>query len=104
MSMTLIDFLLARIAEDEAAAPDGSLWLGGEMPWLLEEGDPPNFPITVDPRRVLAECEAKRKIAAVCAEMEARSENIVGSYAHEILCLLALPYRDHPDFRDFWLP
>jgi hypothetical protein len=121
MSMTLTDFLLARIAEDEAAAPDGSLWLGGEMPWLLGEGDPPNFPITVDPRRVLAECEAKRRIVDLhqdygCTAAGTEGHETCGdrewcytcgegsSHPCDTLTALALPYADHPDFRDFWLP
>ena len=55
-TLTLTDFLLARIAEDEA-----------EMPYLFSEGE--RFGVNgvaVDLRtRVLAECEAKRQIVGM---------------------------------------
>lgn len=98
---TLTDFLLARIAEDEAlahisakratvhsegveAGEDGGRWAD----WL-------NIPTA----RVLAECEAKRRqIAHLIRFME-------GDYApwnEEQLQIMAAVYADHHDYRDEW--
>lgn len=58
-----------------------------------------------DPARVLAECEAKRRIALaaeanVCdTAPAARSRRDLG---HAILCALAAVYSDHPDHRPEW--
>ncbi len=101
--MDLIEFLLARISEDEK---DARLALDG-----------PDFnEATVearqkfarpgvggyDPARVLAECEAKRRIVE-----SYNSPDSVGSYGDglwEALAHLALPYADHPDYREEWRP
>lgn len=98
----LAEFLLARIAEDEA-------W------WHARHEVDPQVP-----RRMLAECEAKRRIVAWCGERErihvpvfasdadaARaSEFVPGGLSHPadsvVLRLLALPYADHPDYRPEW--
>jgi hypothetical protein len=79
--MTLVDFLLARIAEDEALA----------APAL--EMDPAHWCTAgthIEPERWLAECEAKRRILE----------------EHEHACpttqALALPYADHPDYDQAW--
>lgn len=54
-------------------------------------------------RRVLADCEADRRIvtaasgwASADADTQAAMENIKR--------LLALPYADHPDYREEWRP
>lgn len=106
MNDDLAVFLLARIAEDEAKART--------LP-------PPN--LRWAPARVLAECETKRLIikehgsdrwdCAVCAEEESFSEDSDGngewyrSAKHApcpTLRFLALPYSDHPDYREEWRP
>ncbi len=118
--MTLTEFLLARIAEDEAAARSATA--PSEMhPW----GDrslPPTplerWPDEVrgylggtlgehcahwDPARVLAECDAKRLIV----EMDdPRGEWDTGfeRALHSVLALLVLPYADHPDYDESWRP
>jgi hypothetical protein len=179
---SLADFLLARIAEDEAAAravtwhpqaraniralesadhqraritheprqvfaEDGRVidWdayaaaLGPVEP-ITEEGyadllnsgcgeyygdDEYNHATRWSPARVLAECEAKRRIVQQCLDLVAsfgdwdaaaaagaggrnlwpgdvsRRER---SHAHAILDAMALPYADHPDFREEWRP
>ncbi len=144
--MTLVDFLLARIAEDEADAkfavePDsghgewqwdeaaGCVWngtgqaaasnldgAGGTDGRLFDAG--PHI-ARHDPARVLAECEAKRRIVHRISHgdspptvsllevdlnswptpwFEPESENL----AHDVLRLLAHSYRDHPDFDPAW--
>ncbi|MEV5261761.1 DUF6221 family protein [Streptomyces anulatus] len=64
-----------------------------------------------DPARVLREVEAKRRILdsylpdAVSADEQINEEWHTGSaLADDLLCLLALPYSDHPDYRDDWRP
>lgn len=85
--MTLTEFLLARIAEDEAAPLEWQR-VGGEAGSLAA-------------RRLLAECEAKRRqIAHLIRFME-------GDYApwnEEQLQIMATVYADHPDYRDEWKP
>ena len=48
-----------------------------------------------DPARVLAECEAKRRLIALGEK---------DSYWDDVLRILALPYADHPDYREEWRP
>lgn len=61
-------------------------------------------PFTVDhPARALAECEAKRRIIYWLSDPYSAVE---GAWVLEakILPELALPYADHPDYRDEWRP
>jgi hypothetical protein len=104
MTLTLTEFLLARIAEDEADAEDakrqGISYLGDPLQdWMVEVYAP----------RMLAECEAKRRIVE-------RFEDLIGDrppvspldedgwvlVAWETLYDLASMYADHPDYRDEW--
>ena len=87
--MTLTEFLLARIAEDEAVSPTGR---------------------RPSPRDI-AECEAKRRIVELAAKAEAWGEGTAGAtagyakvVASDTLRLLTLPYADHPDYREEWRP
>lgn len=87
--MTLTEFLLARIAEDEADARGDTL--GAVIPqdcW--------------GPDRVLAECEAKRRIVDACQNVE--QVHAAEFLADRMLAFLALPYADHPDYREEWRP
>jgi hypothetical protein len=77
-TLTLTDFLLARIADDEAAARDamdraGAIWHrelgrsiqdqnGGHVVDYVDDDDAAAHIARHDPARVLAECEAKRRI------------------------------------------
>ena len=165
----LTEFLLARIAEDEAVArgaidPDrpGTHWRW-EVPddtgdldaprWLRTAevfpttsgvGSLPGFPLGFeflaepsrgmahiarhDPARVLAECEAKRRIAGLhfvgdaedwdpehwacrlcqwdedCDSPKHEHQHGSGRFPCETLRALALPYADHPDYRGEWRP
>ena len=92
-AMTITEFLLARIAADEASAkavlaiyePDewGSPLAGGN-----------HFPAEVtlwdrfDPARVLAECAAKRVL--------------LGNANYIAINALAAVYADHPDYKQKW--
>lgn len=118
---TLTDFLLARIAEDEANASVG----GPSSREWDHETDEGEYVATTgatvarvnlagwgahiarhDPARVLAECEAKRRIVESCQRLEEQSLDgawwIVEQDA--ILLALALPYADHADYREEWKP
>lgn len=72
-----------------------------------------------DPERVLAECEAKRAIVGLWQRLDAeiRSKAVPGAIDNEVdglrmarfgvllaMKTLALPYADHPDYREEWRP
>jgi hypothetical protein len=105
---TLTEFLLARIAEDEGTAiyaqtrydlePEdwGGWWFGHQQHYSR-----------YDPARVIAECEAKRRIVErhansgasgcyICAEAEREQVECVEQR------ILAAVYADHPDYREEW--
>jgi len=109
--MTLTEFLLARIAEDEASAPYA-------ISSLTEAG---SALVRYSPARVLAECEAKRQIVeehpivrhvflGMTAEEGCERCNWNRDYGWDeggpclTLRLIALPYAYHPDYRDEWKP
>jgi hypothetical protein len=92
--VTLTEFLLTRIAEDEAVARaaeqtwdsdrDGGWWVGCDP-------DTQAHIARHDPARVLTECEAKRAIV-----------ELISSPGPQALRLLALPYADHADYQPEW--
>lgn len=131
--MTLTEFLLARIAEDEAIAREAT-----PEPWVDGEGyvhtDQVGDQVTDfgstdeaqgrrdsahiarhDPARVLAECEAKRRIVEAALEVlgdlelgedpladaDDLADGQVWAFA-EALRLLASVYADHPDYDEAW--
>lgn len=151
--LSLPDFLLARIQEDEAVAraaidPDrpGAHWQWvrtfddvpvddpasdptdeftyglrtvEEFPTTSGVGDLPAFVTTGlfpseslghrhiarhDPARVLAECEAKRQIVEMAWVHLGDDDYAWGmeEAKRQILAVLALPYADHPDYREEW--
>jgi len=138
--MTLAEFLETRIAENEAAASQigGQHWWAAGHPadsWIVasdegpvvyNEGAPTEAEAAHmarwDPARVLAECEAKRRIVewhpAVSGtgrdgEPVIGCANCIGSEDGQsftiagpclTLRLLALPYADHPDYQPEWKP
>ena len=126
----LTDFLLARIAEDEAAAR-GAADHWGDLIAAYAYGATEAFGERHDPARVLAECEAKQRIVerakATWADVFANNPLMdhpgqrVGEYsASEYRDLygeeeppwwlasdlrdLAAVYADHPDFQEEWRP
>lgn len=106
--MTLAEFLLARIAEDEAVArrcnTGPPIVLALQVGMDHHEGVESGW-VEVDAGRVLADCAAKRAIvqrAAGCA-----CGDVHGGYTDEAdwtLRVLSYPYRDHPDYRPEWRP
>lgn len=152
--MSITEFLLARIAEDEEIAayarcdedrwsavqkrdtlmidtgPESMGWTfgGGSGVWNCDdpedgcwlyqacanaEGD---HIARFDPTRIVAECEAKRRIVEhhacvpdsdgpdaynLCAVCSSNGPEARG-WPCDTLRLLALPYADHPDFDEEW--
>lgn len=97
----LTAFLLARIAEDETVAREGAacddddhagIW-SGDIGW-------DDLPVmTIHSARVLAECDAKRRIVNL-DEMDGGADD---GHVHALRCLATI-YADHPDYREEWRP
>ena len=89
---TLADFLLARIAESE------EYWRA-RRPREIDRQ-------SID--QVLTDCEAKRRIVDECRNLlivdKVYPGEAGGEAASVILGHLALPYADHPSYRDEWRP
>lgn len=97
----LTDFLLARIAEDEAAAEGAGI--------DFYTASAPEVPRNVidhiarfNPVWVGDECEARRRIVGEHDPVDP-CEGTCGAPCYT-LRYLALPYADHPDFRKGWRP
>lgn len=135
MIAALAEFLLSRIAEDEAAARDAAF---DDDRWRQSETDPLRVRTKLshntvaraefddhaahitrwDPERVLAECEAKRRIIEIhydrgegrgcgrCATAAGGSDGFVwvepDAWPCDTLRVLAAPYSDHPDYDPEW--
>jgi hypothetical protein len=126
--MSLAEFLLARIAEDEAhwrRLAANLPQVGGRMADRFNIG---GFdfhpPVPVIPAKLLAECEAKRRIVERHHRVDSEewrpddwppSPECAGCGFNAVeeyrtadvdecpeLRLLALPYADHPDYQPAW--
>jgi hypothetical protein len=122
----LEEFLLARIAEDKriavtaATASGGEEWSADELSRGLPETMAAQHAARFDPARVLAECEAKRRIVLACRESRPQlgflgtrppgmadfplSPHDQHQLAALTLAVLALPYADHPEYQQGWRP
>jgi Family of unknown function (DUF6221) len=115
---TLTDFLLARIAEDERAAraashqkvagPFHGHWRSDSAllsaNGALEASDRTHI-ARHDPARVLAECEAKRQLLSdETLTYGVRANGESSAFHLRVMGYLALPYADHPDYREEWRP
>lgn len=122
--MTLVDFLRARLDEDEAVAkaavreeyrhwegsgPDrydeGRVYANGEV-IVWDEGTPSGecalHIARHDPARVLADVQAKREIISW---VTLYVRNLPpGVRADGIIRRLAVVYADHPDYQPEWTP
>jgi uncharacterized protein DUF6221 len=107
----LVEFLRARLTEDEQAArmARADFFTVGTLGMFASAGDACHV-IRHDPARVLREVEAKRHVlerhgecgtgAGYCDD----GGHDLGSLGCGDLLDLALPYADHPDYRDEWKP
>lgn len=128
--MTLVEFLRARLDEDERLARDVESSVGAERasdpysdgsgtadrdafpsyPWGAEEGELEFMAGPGHPSRVLAEVAMKRRILAEHRDDRTSCSTCgtAGEYDVPWPCttveLLALPYADHPDYRQEWAP
>jgi hypothetical protein len=102
--MTLTEFLLARITEDEADARHSSADAMTGYRWKhYPRGAYEEIQALAlgRARRVLAECEAKRKIVNAMGSTLGDAEQSVAAF---VLKALALPHADHPDYDEEWRP
>lgn len=129
--MDLAEFLLARIAEDELTRDEIHRTAPFECDVVFNARVDPTFGWTCTcgvPARVLAECEAKRRIVEHCrptyAVLYRESERLLAHAfdqdqmqtvassdlmwphdgAEPTLRTLATVYADHPDYREEWRP
>lgn len=114
----LAEFLLARIDGDEQAGRarpsyDEGRHEGGAA-WELDPS-PEYLTIYISPGRVLAECDAKRRIIewhkigandedGSCHRWYGDGNDTESDMTCQTLRALALPYADHPDYREEWRP
>jgi hypothetical protein len=126
-TLTITEFLLARIAEDEESANErvvGDSPFGEEV-WFSEGriyADRGKIdvteqwhewvqahPLSERSKRTLAECDAKRRIVADLRHMEFNDPLRRGDYwrgqkdaARNAAVAIASVYADHPDYREEW--
>ncbi|MET1088215.1 MAG: DUF6221 family protein [Arthrobacter sp.] len=99
--MTITEFLEARISEDEAAAGEAieerslSTPDAGTDTSLVPWPDSPVPAVLVGPERVLAECIVKRSLIKHWGPHEALN-------GPSLLTIMAMVYKDHPDYRQEW--
>lgn len=111
--MTITEFILARIAEKEAGASahhrvlcmrtacdaDDCVWGADEQ----EEMERQRVCTCGYPARVLAECEAMRKVVAICFDEHEMDDHPNALLVRgRVLPSLASVYAEHPDYRAEW--
>lgn len=113
--MDLIDFLKARIDEDEAAAKaasagewrayaDGTIFdaHSGQVASSVASWNLPHI-ARHDPARVLADVAAKRAIVDAVLPYSTGGQS-QSCREDMVLLYLAAVYADHPDYRQEWKP
>ena len=117
----LLDFLLARIVEDEEAAhaAEATEWSTTRHRNVKAVDDGLIAAVGThsaahiarhDPQRVLAECRAKRRIIRLATEADRAPRFAVPTAPEEaraftldaVVRALAAVYEDHPDYRPEW--
>lgn len=91
--MTITEFLLARIVEDEATL---KRWSRGVLDPEISEIEK-----RWQPERVLAECKAKRELV-LWLDDDPLCHDGGWAYVDHVLQSLASVYSDHPDYRKEW--
>jgi len=120
-------WLMERIAEDERVAREAASDRPG--PWVQGDHDAPGWDRDLvyhqsdwsgwtqfdyesmashvarhDPARVLAECEAKRRVVQLCRDAPELDSWVTTALAEEILLHLVQVHSGRPDFQPEWLP
>jgi hypothetical protein len=112
-TMTLTDFLLARIEEDVVKRVTMREWHAADCDAIPEIGSEYTYPCDCGvPERMARECEAKRRIVAehphlmfmVTDPKPAACDRCQVRGWCPTIRLLALPYADHPDYDEEWRP
>lgn len=95
MTLTITEFLEARIAEDEAAAERCASVI--VVPAAVAS-------TMIDPVRMLAECAAKRAILAEHSPVDPCDAHDADyrTITCDTICAIAGVYKDHPDYRQEW--
>ena len=103
-TLTITEFLEARIDEDEAHASSGWSRLGDSRWETTNDGQ--DF---LTPSAVLAECAAKRAIVELADQVETMDYQITNEWGgglegtgDNILKALAAVYKDHSDYQEDW--
>lgn len=126
--MDIIDFLEARISEDEAVAraaspapwewfrkagtPSPALYGADEQAvldayadhrpgYLACKAEDRVYIAQFNPGRILAECAAKRRMLANVPLVTDIPSEVDGTSEYVLMCM-ASPYRDHPDYQQGW--
>jgi hypothetical protein len=112
--MDIADFIRARLDEDEQAASGlvNAAKMLGAKPDFYGAGGPAAeaFWERFDPTRILADVAAKRQLLSTYAEAAKfydRNRRAPAGELHGLRTaqlLVALPYREHPDYRPEWNP
>lgn len=119
--MTLLEFLDARLTEDELtalAAIEGSPVWRSSLSFRDVKDEAGHYVIAADrhhpsveqvahiarhgPARILAEVEARRLVVADYLRLEAAGNLLERGVIEDVLRHLALVYADHPDYNPSW--
>jgi hypothetical protein len=109
--VTLVEFLRARLDEDEQVAravePDTDV----DVPYTSQAAQAAQYAFLkrFGPARVLAEVDAKRRLIAKYEHYDASarypdSEGGMAMGLEAAVEFAALPYAAHPDYREEWRP
>jgi hypothetical protein len=94
----IIEFLEARIAEDESAVRAFHLGMQGTDLQVAGAGSDAS---PLSPARVMAECAAKRKILGNVPLVIDIPVQMGGTSEYVLMCLAAV-YSSHPDYQEGW--
>lgn len=107
VAMDIVDFLEARIAEQESAIREGSFTLG-----VPDDHETGNNDTSSLGERMLEECALKRAIIASWREAAdaegikdpGEAQGTISIARRAMLTILAGSYREHPDYDPAWSP
>lgn len=101
----LPEFLLARYAEDESIALDVQHQALSGRPFVAITAGGTGVRRLTDPGWWLDDLAAKKRIVEmVAAEDDGTADPRALVLGDGVLLMLALPYADHPDYREEWRP